>query len=174
MKLPAARIAPCLWFDSEAEDAARFHTSVFPDSGVKQVLRYGKEGFVVHGRPEGSVLTVDFVLDGHPFTALNGGPAFTFNEAVSLQVVCTTQEEVDHYWARLSEGGDPAAQQCGWLKDRFGVCWQVVPVQVQELLDSPDPAGRGPVMEALLAMKKLDIAGLERAAEGPAEGAGVP
>jgi predicted 3-demethylubiquinone-9 3-methyltransferase (glyoxalase superfamily) len=166
MTLHAARIAPCLWFDSEAEDAARFYTSVFPNSGTKRVTRYGKEGFEVHGRPEGSVMTVDFVLDGHPFTALNGGPAFTFNEAVSFQVLCTTQEEVDQYWERLSDGGDPAAQQCGWLKDRFGVSWQVVPVQVQELLDSPDPARRGRVMEALLAMKKLDIAGLEQAAEG--------
>jgi predicted 3-demethylubiquinone-9 3-methyltransferase (glyoxalase superfamily) len=174
MKINAARIAPCLWFDSTAEDAARFYTSVFPNSGVKRVLRYGKEGFEIHGRPEGSVLTVDFVLDGHPFTAMNGGPAFTFNEAVSLQVLCTTQEEVDHYWDRLSEDGDPAAQQCGWLKDRFGVSWQVVPVQVQELLGLPDPARRGRVMEALLAMKKLDIAALGRAAEGPAEGAAVP
>jgi predicted 3-demethylubiquinone-9 3-methyltransferase (glyoxalase superfamily) len=166
MKLNAARIAPCLWFDSEAEDAARFYTAIFPNSGVERIARYEKAGFEIHGRPEGSVMTVDFVLDGHPFTALNGGPAFTFNEAVSFQVLCATQEEVDHYWDRLSEGGDPAAQQCGWLKDRFGVSWQVVPVQVQELLDSPDPARRGRVMEALLAMKKLDVAGLERAAEG--------
>jgi predicted 3-demethylubiquinone-9 3-methyltransferase (glyoxalase superfamily) len=170
MKLNGPRIAPCLWFDSEAEDAARFYTSIFPNSSISRTTRYGKEGFEIHGRPEGSVLTVDFVLDGQIFTALNGGPVFTFNEAISFQVICATQEEVDFFWERLSEGGDPAAQQCGWLKDRFGVSWQVVPARVQELLDSPDPERRGRVMQALLAMKKLDIAALESAYEG----AGVP
>jgi predicted 3-demethylubiquinone-9 3-methyltransferase (glyoxalase superfamily) len=166
MTLNGSRIAPCLWFADEAEDAARFYTSIFPNSTVGQTLRYGKEGHEIHGRPEGSVLTVDFVLDGHPFTALNGGPHFTFNEAVSFQVICASQEEVDHYWERLGAGGDPAAQQCGWLKDRFGVSWQVVPVQVQELLSAADRAGAGRAMAALLRMKKIDIADLQAAYEG--------
>jgi predicted 3-demethylubiquinone-9 3-methyltransferase (glyoxalase superfamily) len=166
MTLTGARIAPCLWFASEAEEAARYYTSIFPGSSIRRITHYGREGFEIHGQPEGTVLTVDFVLDGHPFTALNGGPAFRFNEAVSLQVICSTQEEVDHYWERLSQGGDPAAQQCGWLKDRYGLSWQVVPVQVQELLDSPDPDRRDRVMNALLKMKKLEIAGLEAASEG--------
>jgi predicted 3-demethylubiquinone-9 3-methyltransferase (glyoxalase superfamily) len=168
MSLSASRIAPCLWFDSEAEEAARLYVSVFPNSSLGRVTRYGKEGHEVHGRPEGSVLTVDFVLDGHPFTAMNGGPVFRFGEAVSFQVLCTSQEEVDHYWDRLGEGGDPAAQQCGWLKDRFGLSWQVVPVRVQELLVGPDRVGAGRVMNALLGMKKLDIAGLEAAYQGAA------
>jgi predicted 3-demethylubiquinone-9 3-methyltransferase (glyoxalase superfamily) len=170
MRLERSRIAPCLWFDSEAEAAARLYTAIFPNSSIGRIATYGKEGHEIHGRPEGSVLTVDFVLDGHPFTALNGGPHFTFNEAISLQVLCSTQEEVDYYWERLGEDGDPSAQQCGWLKDRFGVSWQVVPVQVQELLDDADPVRRGRVMEALLGMKKLEIAGLQRAHEG----AGAP
>jgi predicted 3-demethylubiquinone-9 3-methyltransferase (glyoxalase superfamily) len=175
MTLHGSRIAPCLWFDSEAEHAARFYTSIFPNSSIGRISTYGKEGHEIHGQPEGSVLTVDFVLDGHPFTALNGGPHFTFNEATSFQVLCSTQEEVDYYWERLSEEGDPAAQQCGWLKDRFGVSWQVVPVQVQELLDEGDPVRKGRVMEALLAMKKLDIAGLQRAYDGaPASHAEAP
>jgi predicted 3-demethylubiquinone-9 3-methyltransferase (glyoxalase superfamily) len=168
MGLNGSRIAPCLWFDSEAEAAARFYTSIFPSSSIRRISTYAKEGQEIHGRPEGSVMTVDFVLDGHPFTALNGGPVFTFNEAVSFQVLCADQEEVDYFWERLSAGGDPAAQQCGWLKDRFGVSWQVVPVQVQELLDSPDPVRKGRVMQALLAMKKLDIAGLQKAYDGQA------
>jgi predicted 3-demethylubiquinone-9 3-methyltransferase (glyoxalase superfamily) len=170
MTLNGSRIAPCLWFDTEGEDAARFYTSIFPGSRIGRITRYGKEGHEIHGRPEGSVMTVDFVLDGHPFTALNGGPAFTFDEAVSFQVICATQEEVDHFWERLSAGGDASAQQCGWLKDRFGVSWQVVPVQVQELLDDPDRERAGRVMRALLGMKKLDIAALQRAYDG----AGLP
>jgi predicted 3-demethylubiquinone-9 3-methyltransferase (glyoxalase superfamily) len=158
------RIAPCLWFDQEAEEAAKFYTSVFPNSRIVETSRYGEAGREVHGRAPGSVMTVAFELDGQPFTALNGGPVFTFNEAISLQVSCETQQEVDHYWTRLSEGGDPNAQQCGWLKDRYGVSWQVVPRVLSELIGDPDPAKSGKVMEALLRMKKLDIAGLERAA----------
>ncbi len=168
MTLDGSRIAPCLWLDSEAEPAARFYTSVFPNSSIGRISTYGKEGHEVHGRSEGSVLTVDFVLDGHPFTALNGGPHFTFNEAVSFQVLCSTQEEIDFYWERLSKDGDPAAQQCGWLKDRFGVSWQVVPVQLQELMAEADPSRKGRVMEALLAMKKLELAQLQRAYDGAA------
>jgi predicted 3-demethylubiquinone-9 3-methyltransferase (glyoxalase superfamily) len=170
MTLNGSRIAPCLWFSSEAEDAARFYTSIFPNSALGRTLYYGREGHEIHGMPEGSVMTVDLVLDGHPFTALNGGPAFTFNEAISFQVICSSQEEIDYYWDRLGAGGDPAAQQCGWLKDRFGVSWQVLPVQVQELLSPADRAAAGRVMEALLRMKKIDIAALEAAYAAPAAG----
>src|SRR5690554_1668467 len=120
-------IAPCLWFDSQAEEAARFYCSVFPDSKITTITYYPQVGQEVHGRSEGSVLTVEFELNGNPFTALNGGPVFKFNEAVSLQVYCDTQEEIDYYWEKLGEGGDPKAQQCGWLKDRYGLSWQVVP-----------------------------------------------
>jgi predicted 3-demethylubiquinone-9 3-methyltransferase (glyoxalase superfamily) len=157
------RIAPCLWFDHEAEEAAKFYTSIFPNSRIVETSRYGEAGKEVHGRPAGSVMTVGFELDGQPFTALNGGPVFKFNEAISLQVNCETQQDVDHYWNRLSEGGDPNAQQCGWLKDKYGVSWQVVPRVLSELIKDPDPAKSGRVMEALLHMKKLDIAGLKRA-----------
>jgi predicted 3-demethylubiquinone-9 3-methyltransferase (glyoxalase superfamily) len=156
------RIAPCLWFDHEAEEAAKFYTSIFPNSRIVETSRYGEAGKEVHGRPAGSVMTVGFELDGQPFTALNGGPVFKFNEAISLQVSCETQQEVDQYWARLSEGGDPNAQQSGWLKDKYGVSWQVVPRVLSELIKDPDPAKSGRVMEALLKMKKLDIATLKR------------
>jgi predicted 3-demethylubiquinone-9 3-methyltransferase (glyoxalase superfamily) len=157
------RIAPCLWFDHEAEEAAKFYTSVFPNSRIVEASRYGEAGKEVHGRPAGSVMTVGFELDGQPFTALNGGAVFKFNEAISLQVSCETQQEVDQYWTRLSEGGDPNAQQCGWLKDKYGVSWQVVPRVLSDLIKDPDPAKSGRVMEALLKMKKLDIATLKRA-----------
>jgi predicted 3-demethylubiquinone-9 3-methyltransferase (glyoxalase superfamily) len=157
------RIAPCLWFDHEAEEAAKFYTAVFPNSRIVETSRYGEAGREVHGRPPGSVMTVAFELDGQPFTALNGGPVFKFNEAISLQVSCETQQDVDHYWAKLSEGGDPNAQQCGWLKDKYGVSWQVVPRVLSELIRDPDPARSGKVMEALLRMKKLDIAVLQQA-----------
>jgi predicted 3-demethylubiquinone-9 3-methyltransferase (glyoxalase superfamily) len=160
------RITPCLWFDDQAEQAAAFYTSVFPDSRITAVSRYGKAGFEIHGRPPGSVLTVAFELDGQPFTALNGGPAFKFNEAISLQVSCDTQQEIDHYWERLSAGGDERAQQCGWLKDRFGVSWQVVPAALPEMMTDPDPARSERVMVALLQMKKLDLEQLRRAHAG--------
>lgn len=157
------RIAPCLWFEHQAEEAAAFYISIFPNSRIRQVTRYGRAGFELHGRPEGSVMTVEFELDGQNFTALNGGPVFRFNEAISLQVDCETQAEVDHYWDRLSAGGDPAAQQCGWLKDRYGVSWQVVPAVLLRMLKSANARFSEPVMEALLQMKKPDIAALERA-----------
>jgi predicted 3-demethylubiquinone-9 3-methyltransferase (glyoxalase superfamily) len=160
------RIVPSLWFDTQAEQAAELYTAVFPNSRIVTISRYGEAGFETHGRPPGSVMTVEFELDGMRFTALNGGPAFTFNEAISLQVFCETQDEVDHYWARLGEGGDEAAQQCGWLKDRFGVSWQIVPTALGRLMADPDPVKAGRVMEAMLPMKKLDIAALERAYEG--------
>jgi predicted 3-demethylubiquinone-9 3-methyltransferase (glyoxalase superfamily) len=157
------RITPCLWFDSEAEQAARFYVAVFPNSRLGAVSRYGEAGFEHHGRPAGSVLTVMFELDGQSFTALNGGPQFRFNEAISLQVTCDTQEEIDRYWTRLGAGGDERAQQCGWLKDRYGLSWQVVPSILPRLMTDPDPRRADRVMAALLQMTKLDIATLERA-----------
>ena len=161
-----ARIRPCLWFDDQAEEAARFYTGIFPNSRILLITRYGEVGHEVHGRPAGSVMTVDFELDGQRFTALNGGPVFRFNEAVSLQVMCATQEEVDYYWERLGEGGDPAARQCGWLKDRYGLSWQVVPEGMDEMLRDETSPGYGRAMEAVLGMKKLDIAEIRRAYEG--------
>jgi predicted 3-demethylubiquinone-9 3-methyltransferase (glyoxalase superfamily) len=155
------RIAPCLWFDDQAEAAARFYTGIFPHSRITAISRYGDAGHEFHGKPPGSVMTVAFELDGQPFTALNGGPVFTFNEAVSLQVYCDTQEDIDHYWTRLSSGGDEKAQQCGWLKDRYGVSWQIVPAILPQLMTETARSQR--VMAALLEMKKLDIAALERA-----------
>src|SRR5215210_9049224 len=158
------RITPCLWFADEAEEAARFYTGIFRNSRITTITRYGTAGFETHHRPPGSVMTVAFELDGQSFTALNGGPAFTFNEAISLQVSCATQEEIDHYWEKLSDGGDLQAQQCGWLKDRYGVSWQVVPSSLDEICGGAR-AGAGRAMEAMLRMKKLDIAELRRAAE---------
>ncbi|MEO8194913.1 MAG: VOC family protein [Gemmatimonadales bacterium] len=160
------RIALCLWFDDKGEEAANYYTSIFPNSRILTVTRYTEVGQEVHGRPPGSVMTVAFELDGEPFTVLNGGPLFKFNEAISLEVMCETQDEVDHYWEKLSANGDPKAQQCGWLKDRYGVSWQVVPRILPELISDPDPGKAGRVMEALLKMKKLDIAELKRAHAG--------
>ncbi len=159
------RITPCLWFDGQAEAAVGLYTSVFPNSAVKSVSRYGEAGREVHGGTPGTVLVMAFELDGVAFTALNGGPHFRFNEAISLQVNCDTQQEIDHYWSRLSEGGAPEAQQCGWLKDRFGLSWQVVPSSIARMMTTgADKADR--VMTALLKMKKIDLAALERAYAG--------
>ena len=160
------RITPCLWFDDQAEEAAAFYTSIFPNSRIVAISRYGEAGREIHGRPAGTVMTVAFELEGQRFTALNGGPVFTFNEAISLQVHCETQAEVDHYWEKLSTGGDPGAQQCGWLKDRYGASWQVVPAVLPEMLADPEAEGSQRAMEAMLTMKKLDIATLERAFAG--------
>ena len=160
------RISPCLWFDHQAEEAASFYVGIFKNSKITRTTRYGEAGHDIHGKPAGSVLTVVFELDGQEFTALNGGPMFQFNEAVSLQVHCQTQEEVDYYWEKLSEGGDPPAQQCGWLKDKYGVSWQVVPAVIDELLNDPDRAKSERAMAAVLQMKKLDIAAVKRAYEG--------
>lgn len=159
-------ITPCLWFEHEAEDAARHYTGIFPNSRITRVARHGKVGREIHGGEPGSVLTVAFTLDGHPFTALNGGPQFKFNEAISLQIECRDQEEVDYYWEKLSEGGDPKAHACGWLKDKFGVSWQVVPAVLPDMLCDPDPEKSEPVVKAMLQMKKLDIAKLEEAYHG--------
>jgi len=155
------RIVPCLWFDTQAEEAARFYVAIFPNARIGAISRYGEAGHDHHGRPAGSVMVVAFELDGQSFTALNGGPVFRFNQAISLQINCDTQAEIDHYWARLSDGGDPAAQQCGWLKDRFGLSWQVLPSMMSQWMTDGETGER--VMNALLAMNKLDIAGLERA-----------
>jgi predicted 3-demethylubiquinone-9 3-methyltransferase (glyoxalase superfamily) len=160
------RITPCLWFDDQAEAAARFYTGIFGNSRIMGISRYGEAGREFHGKAPGSVMTVAFELDGQTFTALNGGPVFTFNEAISLQVNCETQDEVDHYWDQLSMGGDEKARQCGWLKDRYGVSWQIVPTALVEMLRDADTAKSQRVMQALLQMKKLDIADLKRAYAG--------
>jgi predicted 3-demethylubiquinone-9 3-methyltransferase (glyoxalase superfamily) len=161
-------IVPCLWFDTQAEEAARFYTGIFKNSNIGTISRYSEVGHEVHGRDAGTVMTVEFELNGQKFTALNGGPHFKFNEAISFQVMCRDQEEVDYYWNKLSQGGDPNAQQCGWLKDKFGLSWQVVPTPLLEMLTDADRAKADRAMEAMLQMKKLDIAELERAYEGEA------
>ena len=160
------RITPCLWFDDQAEAAAKFYTGIFPNSRVGSVARYGEAGREVHGKPPGSVMVVAFELDGQTFTALNGGPVFKFNEAISFQVNCETQQEVDHYWETLSAGGDPTAQQCGWLKDKYGVSWQIVPTVLPKLVGDPTSEKSQRAMNAMLQMKKLDIAKLEQAYAG--------
>ncbi|MDQ3895072.1 MAG: VOC family protein [Actinomycetota bacterium] len=152
------KITPCLWFDTEGEEAATFYTSVFPNSRIVDVTHYGSAG----PRPEGTVMTVTFELDGQTFVALNGGPDFTFNEAISFQVSCETQEEVDTFWSALSEGGEEGP--CGWLKDRFGLSWQIIPTALPELLSDPDREKSQRVMQAMLKMKKIEIDALERAA----------
>ena len=157
------RITPFLWFDHQAEEAVALYTSIFEDSRVVTTVRYGKEGAQASGQKEGAVMTIAFQLAGHDFTALNGGPHFRFNEAISLVVNCRSQDEVDHYWSRLSEGGDEKAQQCGWLKDRYGLSWQVVPTQLVELLSGPDPQKARRATEAMLKMKKIDLTALQRA-----------
>jgi predicted 3-demethylubiquinone-9 3-methyltransferase (glyoxalase superfamily) len=161
-----AKISPCLWFDHQAEDAAHFYIAIFKDSRIVATSYYPEAGQEIHGKAPGSVLTVAFELNGQSFTALNGGPVFKFTEAISFQIECTTQEEVDYYWERLSEGGDSQAQQCGWLKDKFGLSWQIVPKVLPEMLKDPDAAKSQRVLQAVLQMKKLDIKDLERAFAG--------
>ncbi|MBA3771625.1 MAG: VOC family protein [Ramlibacter sp.] len=162
----SSKIAPCLWFDSQAEEAARFYTGIFKNSRIVAITRYGEAGQEIHGQKPGTVMTAAFELEGQSFTALNGGPVFQFSEAISLQITCENQEEVDYYWVKLSQGGDDKAQQCGWLKDRFGLSWQVVPLAMIEMLVDPDTAKSQRAMTAMLAMKKLDIAQLQRAFDG--------
>ena len=157
------KITLCLWFDDQAEEAVKFYTVIFRNSKIVNIARYGEAGREIHRKPAGSVMTVAFELDGQPFTALNGGPVFKFNEAISFQINCETQEEVDYYWEKLSEGGDEKAQQCGWLKDKYGVSWQVVPKVLSEMLSNPDSEKSQRAMKAMLQMKKIDIAELERA-----------
>jgi len=152
------KITPCLWFDTDGEDAANLYTSVFPNSQIVEIARYGSAG----PRPEGTVMTVLFELDGQRFLALNGGPDFTFSEAISFQVSCKDQEEVDYYWSKLSEGGEEGP--CGWLKDRFGLSWQIVPTRLDELLGDPDREKSQRAMAAMLQMRKIEIDELEKAA----------
>jgi len=154
------KITPFLWFDGKAEEAMNFYTSIFKNSKVGNVSRYGEAG----PGPKGSVMVASFELDGLHFTALNGGPRFKFTEAISLYVNCDSQEEVDHYWNKLSEGGQ--IQQCGWLKDKFGVSWQIIPSALPKLMGDPDRAKASRVMQAMLQMKKIDIAKLQQAAAG--------
>ncbi len=160
------KIVPCLWYDKEAEEAARFYCSVFKNSELGAITRYTKEGFEIHKKPEGSVMTVTFYLEGQELTALNGGPIFRFNEAVSFEVRCKDQAEIDYYWDKLGAGGDPKAQQCGWLKDKYGLSWQVVSDDWVEMMVEATPTQRERLMKAMLPMKKFDLAALKRAFEG--------
>jgi len=161
------KIVPCLWFDSQAEDAAKFYVSAFgKNSGINRVTHYTEAGKEVHGRKPGTVMTVAFELAGEPLTALNGGPNFKFTEAISLQVMCDSQAEIDHFWKTLASGGDERAQQCGWLKDKYGLSWQIVPKMMDELFSDGDAAKASRVMNAMLKMKKLDIAALQTAYKG--------
>lgn len=160
------KITPCLWFDDQAEEAVAFYTAIFRDSKIVSISRYGEAGYEFHGKPAGTVMAVAFELDGQAFTALNGGTLFKFNEAISFQVNCDTQDEVDYYWGRLSAGGDEKAQQCGWLKDKYGASWQVVPSVLLEMLNDPDAEKSRRAMEAMLQMKKIDIGKLKQAFAG--------
>jgi predicted 3-demethylubiquinone-9 3-methyltransferase (glyoxalase superfamily) len=162
MQLIGPRILPRLWFDSEAEDAARHYTSIFRNSKLGRIVRYGNAGKEIHGKDAGTVMTVEFEVEGQTFLALNGGPHFKFNEAVSFQILCATQDEVDYFWQKLGEGGSEGP--CGWLKDKFGLSWQVVPKVLPELLHNSNAKKADRVMHAMLQMRKLDIAALERAA----------
>jgi predicted 3-demethylubiquinone-9 3-methyltransferase (glyoxalase superfamily) len=158
------KITPFLWFDTQAEDAVNFYVSIFRNSKIRSIARYDEEAAKASGRPKGSVMTVAFELNGQEFVALNGGPLFKFTEAISFVVNCETQEEVDHFWEKLSAGGQEV--QCGWLKDRFGVLWQVVPTVLVEMLQDEDPLKARRVMGAMLKMKKIDVEALKRAYEG--------
>ena len=166
MQTKIQKITPFLWFDSQAEETARFYTQIFKDSKILSVSRYGKAGAEASGRPKGTVMTVAIQLDGQEFVALNGGPHFKFTEAISLVVNCESQEEVDYYWEKLSAGGDEKAQQCEWLKDKYGLSWQVAPTVLIKLVNDPDHEKSQRAMKAMLHMKKIDIAALKRASEG--------
>ncbi|HSA72686.1 MAG TPA: VOC family protein [Nitrososphaeraceae archaeon] len=157
------KISPCLWFDNNAEEAVQFYVSIFKNSKVSNVTRYGKEGYEIHKKKEGTVMTIDFEIEGQKFLALNGGPIFRFNEAISFQIYCETQDEVDYYWDKLTEGGDKNAQVCGWLKDKFGVSWQVVPNVLVRMLQDKDAKKTENVMRVMLQMQKLDINVLTKA-----------
>lgn len=164
MSTATQRIMPCLWFDTQAEEAANYYVGIFRNSRITAITHYGEAGQEITGGKPGSVMVVAFELDGQSFTALNGGPHFKFNEAVSLQVNCKDQEEIDYYWEKLGAGGDPKAQVCGWLKDRYGLSWQVVPPMEEFFGQDPNSPGAARAMEAMLKMKKIDIAELRRAA----------
>ena len=162
-------ITPCLWFDDQAEEAAKYYTGIFKNSNITKITHYGEAGREIHKRPPGSVLTVEFELEGMRFTALNGGPIFKFNEAVSFQIMCKDQKEVDYYWEKLIPGGDPSAQVCGWLKDKYGLSWQVVPIVMADLIGDPKSERSQRAMAAMMKMKKIDIAEIERAYNGEEE-----
>lgn len=160
------KITPNLWFDAQAEEAAEWYTSIFKNSKIGNITRYGQEGHDIHGIPEGTVMTVEFQLEGQDFVALNGGPLFTFTEAISFIVNCENQDELDYFWERLSKDGDEKAQNCGWLKDKFGVSWQIIPSTLTEMVSDPDREKSERVMKAMLQMKKMDIKTLKQAYEG--------
>ena len=160
------KITPCLWFDNEAEDAAKLYTTVFANSLIKQISRYTEAGREIHGKPPGSVMVVEFELEGQTFTALNGGPQFKFDEAVSFQVMCDSQDEIDYFWSKLSAGGRES--QCGWLRDKFGLSWQVVPSELPQMLTGGDGAQLDRMMTAIMQMKKFDLETLRRARTGQA------
>jgi predicted 3-demethylubiquinone-9 3-methyltransferase (glyoxalase superfamily) len=164
MPIAKQKITPCLWFDTQAEEAAKFYTAVFKNSRINEISRYTEAGRDIHRKAAGSVLTVEFELEGEAFTALNGGPHFKFNESVSFQVMCEGQAEVDYFWQKLSDGGQEG--QCGWLKDKFGVSWQVVPQVLPQMLTDADNAKRERAMSALMGMKKFDVEALRRAFAG--------
>ena len=159
-----SKISPCLWFDSQAEQAAKFYVSIFEDAGIDAVSYYGKEGFEQHGRKQGTVMTVAFHLAGQSFLGLNGGPIFKFSEAISMQIACATQAEIDFFWKKLSRGGEEGP--CGWLKDKFGLSWQITPASLPAMMTDPDMEKRDRVMRAFLGMKKLHIATIQRASAG--------
>ena len=161
MELTAKKITPCLWFDTQAEEAAKFYASVFKNSKIGKISRYGKEGFEVHGKKAGTVMTVEFELEGQKFLALNGGPHSKFNEAVSFQVPCETQEEIDFFWSTLAKDGEEG--RCGWLKDKFGLSWQLFPRALPEMLGDGNSETAQRVMRSMLQMRKIDIAALRRA-----------
>ena len=160
------KITPFLWFDTQAEEAAKYYVSIFKNSKIGNISRYGEAGKETHKRPPGSVMVVEFTLEGQKFLALNGGPTFKFNEAISLYIGCKDQTEIDYYWNKLTQGGDPAAQQCGWLKDKYGLSWQIIPDALGEMLSDKDGAKAGRALQAMLQMRKIDVAGLRRAFEG--------
>lgn len=161
MKLPAREITTCLWYDSEAEEAVKFYISVFKDAKMGRITCYGEEGHDIHGREAGSVMTVEFEIAGRKFVAINGGPVFKFDEAISFQIHCDTQDEIDYFWSKLSEGGEESV--CGWLKDKFGLSWQVVPSVLPEILLDADAAKSQRVVKAFMQMKKFDIEALKQA-----------
>ena len=164
MPIVKQKITPCLWFDDQAEDAAKFYVSVFKNSKLGEISRYGKEGFEIHGRKAGTVMTAEWEIEGQKFVGLNGGPQFKFSEAISFQIMCEDQKEIDHFWSKLTAGGQEGP--CGWLKDKFGLSWQVVPTALIDMLKDPDTAKSQRVTKAFLQMKKFDIAELKRAFEG--------
>jgi predicted 3-demethylubiquinone-9 3-methyltransferase (glyoxalase superfamily) len=162
MPIAQQKITPCLWFDTEAEAAANHYVSIFKNAKIVKIGRYGKEGKEIHGKAAGSVMAVEFEIEGQKFVGLNGGPQFKFSEAISFQITCDSQAEIDHFWSKLTDGGKEV--QCGWLKDKFGLSWQVVPRMLPELLGNPNAEKADRVMRAMLQMKKFDIAALQKAA----------